>query len=53
VIDYAGTIDGKPVAEVVPKAAKPFSDNKDFWIRLTPEALLPGFADKIARDEQR
>lgn len=47
VIDYTGTIDGKPVSEVAPKAGKPLSGNKDFWIRLTPEAFFPGFADKL------
>jgi trigger factor len=47
VIDYAGTIDGKPVSEVAPKAGKPLSANTDFWIRLTPEAFFPGFADHL------
>lgn len=47
VIDYTGTIDGKPVAEVAPKDGKPLSANTDFWIRLTPEAFFPGFADHL------
>ena len=47
VIDYTGTIDGKPVAEVAPKAGKPLSANTDFWIRLTPEAFFPGFAGHL------
>jgi trigger factor len=47
VIDYRGTIDGKPVSETVPKAGKPLSGNDDFWIRMTPEAFFPGFSDAL------
>jgi len=47
VVDYTGTIDGKPVSEVAPKAGKPLSGNKDFWIKLTPEAFFPGFSEKL------
>lgn len=47
VIDYTGTIDGKPVHEVFPKAGKPLSSNNDFWIRLTPESFFPGFSDAL------
>ncbi len=44
VVDYRGTIDGKPVHELFPKAGKPLSGNEDFWIRMTPEAFFPGYA---------
>ena len=44
VVDYAGTIDGKPVHELFPKAGKPLSGGEDFWIRMTPEAFFPGYA---------
>ncbi len=47
VIDYTGTIDGKPVHEVFPKAGKPLSGNNDFWIRLTAEAFFPGFSEQL------
>lgn len=47
IIDYTGTIDGKPVSEVVPKAGRPLSGNEDFWIRLTKEAFFPGFSEQI------
>lgn len=43
VVDYTGTIDGKSVHEVFPKAGKPLSGNKDFWIKMTEEAFFPGF----------
>jgi len=44
VVDYRGTIDGKPVEELFPKAGKPLSGNDDFWINMTPEAFFPGYA---------
>ena len=47
VIDYEGTIDGQPISEVVPTAAKPLSTNTDFWIKLTPESFLPGFSEGL------
>ena len=47
VIDYTGTIDGKPVEEIAPKAGKPLSGNTDFWIKLTPEAFFPGFSNNL------
>jgi trigger factor len=47
VIDYTGTIDGKPVEEIAPKVGKPLSGNNDFWIRLTPEAFFPGFSANL------
>jgi trigger factor len=43
VVDYRGTIDGKPVHDVFPKAGKPLSGNEDFWIKMTDEAFFPGF----------
>ncbi|MGV3531417.1 MAG: trigger factor [Chthoniobacteraceae bacterium] len=43
VVNYSGTIDGKPVHEVFPKAGKPLSGNDDFWIKMTDEAFFPGF----------
>jgi len=47
VIDFTGEIDGKPVHEVFPKAGKPLSGNKGFWIKITPEAFFPGFCDNL------
>ncbi len=47
VIDYAGTIDGKPVHDVFPKAGKPLSGNSEFWIRLTPQSFFPGFSEQL------
>jgi trigger factor len=44
VVDYRGTIDGKPVEDLFPKAGKPLSGNDDFPINMTPEAFFPGYA---------
>lgn len=43
VVDYVGTIDGKPVHEVFPKVGQILSENQGFWIRMTDEAFFPGF----------
>jgi len=42
VIDYKGTIDGKPIAEAVEEAAS-FSERQGQWIKLDDESFLPGF----------
>jgi trigger factor len=47
VIDYNGTIDGKPVSEVHPKAGKPLTTNTGFWVKMTPESFLPGFCEAL------
>lgn len=51
VITYEGTIDGKPVSEVAPKAGRPVGGNSDFWIKLTNDTFLPGFSEKVAGAE--
>lgn len=47
VVDYEGTIDGKPVHDTFPKAGKPLSSNKDFWIKMTNEAFFPGYCAQL------
>jgi trigger factor len=47
VVDYSGTIDGKPVHEIFPKAGKPLSSNADFWIKMTDEAFFPGYCSAL------
>jgi trigger factor len=47
VVDYDGTIDGKPVHDVFAKAGKPLTSNRDFWIKMTPEAFFPGFCANL------
>ncbi|HWL54682.1 MAG TPA: trigger factor [Chthoniobacteraceae bacterium] len=48
VIDYQGTIDGTPIDEAVPSAGAQLAKGSDFWIKLSPDAFLPGFSDKVA-----
>jgi len=50
-VDYAGTLDGKPVEQVVEKAGKIISGNEDFWIRMTGEAFFPGFSEQLVGAE--
>src|ERR1051325_8703269 len=45
VIDFEGTMDGKPIAEIVPSASKNLHGGKKFWLRLAQDNFLPGFVD--------
>ena len=47
VADYDGTIEGEPVHVKFPKAGKPLSHNKDFWIKMTDEAFFPGYCKNL------
>jgi trigger factor len=47
VVDYDGTIEGEPVHVKFPKAGKPLSHNKDFWIKMTEEAFFPGYCKNL------
>lgn len=46
-VDYEGTVDGRPVMEAYPKAGKPLTANADFGIRMRPGAFLPGFCEAL------
>src|SRR5256714_5276557 len=47
VIDFEGTIDGKPVSEVAPNASKNLHGGKKFWVRLAPDNFLPKFCEQL------
>src|SRR5437764_2485658 len=47
VVDFEGTIDGKPVREVAPNASKNLHGGKKFWVRLAPDNFLPKFCEQI------
>jgi trigger factor len=47
VIDFEGTVDGKPIAEVAPQSSKTLQGGKKFWLRLAPDNFLPTFCDQI------
>src|SRR5206468_3903679 len=46
VINFSGTIDGKPLIEVAP-AAKGLSEQKNYWLEIKPGAFIPGFAEQL------
>ena len=47
VIDFEGTMDGKPVSEVAPNASKNLHGGKKFWVRLAADNFLPKFCEQI------
>jgi trigger factor len=47
VIDFEGTIEGKPVSEVAPNASKNLHGGKKFWVRLAPDNFLPKFCEQV------
>ena len=47
VIDYAATLDGRPLLEVEPKAPKILGGGIDFWIKLDENTFLKGFSDQL------
>src|SRR3984893_17168250 len=56
VVDFEGTVDGKPIGEVAPQASKNLHGGKKFWLHLTPDNFLPKFCEQIVgqkKDETR
>jgi trigger factor len=47
VIDFDGTVDGKPISEIAAKASKNLHGGKKFWLRLSPDNFLPKFCEQI------
>jgi trigger factor len=47
VIDFEGTMDGKPISEVAPNASKNLHGGKKFWLRLATDNFLPKFCQQI------
>jgi trigger factor len=47
ILNYLGTIDGKPISEISP-AAKLLGENKNFWLLMAKDAFVPGFCDQVA-----
>lgn len=46
VVDYAGSIDGKPLTEVAPDA-KGIAAQEGFWINIANDSFLPGFSEQL------
>lgn len=47
VVNYSGTVDGKPITELAP-TAKGLTEQKNFWVEMTPEGFIPGFAEQLS-----
>jgi trigger factor len=55
VISYKGTLDGRPLLELVPES-KNLAENPQFWLWMRPDGFLPKFAEQcvgLARNEKR
>lgn len=47
VIDFAGRLDGQPLSETLPDTPKELAGKENFWIKLGPDTLLPGFSGAL------
>src|SRR5437870_8490888 len=47
VIDFEGTIEGKPISEIAPNASKNLHGGKKFWLHLAADNFLPKFCEQI------
>jgi trigger factor len=47
VIDFEGSIEGKPIGEIAPEASKNLRGGKKFWLHLAPDNFLPTFCEQI------
>lgn len=43
VVNYAGSSEGKPLAEIAP-TAKGLTEQKGFWVEVKADSFIPGFA---------
>ena len=46
VVNYVGTCEGKPITELAP-TAKGLTEQKNFWVEVTPNSFIPGFGDQL------
>jgi trigger factor len=56
VLDFEGSVDGKPISEIAPQASKNLQGGKKFWLHLAPDNFLPKFCEQLLgqnRDETR
>jgi trigger factor len=47
VLDFAGRLDGQPLSQAAPEAPKEFTGRENFWLKLAPATLLPGFSEAL------
>jgi trigger factor len=48
VIDFEGTIEGRPISEIAPKASKNLHGGRKFWLHMAPNNFLPNFCEQLA-----
>jgi len=46
IINYSGTIDGKPIKEVLPSATT-LAEQTGFWLLIKEDTFLPGFGQQL------
>lgn len=46
VVNYAGTIDGKPITDLAP-AARSLTSQEKFWMQVQTDHFIPGFTDSL------
>ncbi|HSU55569.1 MAG TPA: trigger factor [Candidatus Dormibacteraeota bacterium] len=46
VVNYSGTLDGKPITEIAP-TAQGLTEKKGFWIDVPSNSFIPGFAEQL------
>jgi trigger factor len=46
VVNYTGTVDGKPIIEIAP-TAKGLTEQKAFWLEMGSTTFIPGFAEQL------
>src|SRR5437764_8146786 len=47
VLDFEGSLDGKPISEIAPQASKNLHGGKKFWLHLAPDNFLPKFCEQM------
>ena len=56
VIDYSSQLEGKPTAEAVGQEVGYLGTGEDYWLKLEPDSILPGFSEALEGanlDEER
>jgi len=46
VVNYKGTVDGKPITEIAP-TAQGLTEKQGFWIDVPSKTFIPGFAEQL------
>jgi len=46
VVNYIGTVDGKPITEIAP-TAKGLTEQKGFWVEIGANSFIPGFSEQL------